>query len=228
LKGGAPQQLSLQFRVITAEPIVPGRPDKGIRATSWEALEVALVLVGADPGAFVTARARKGSSPMKSHAPAVESALDEARALGRHHAEIGDAADRADAHRSRLNTALHGLRTAVSAGDSDGATEHHGRAKAALAGLRREMRAIGDRHSDGSESLASIARSLRAVEGAMPGAADTDGDDKDVQTSAGTEESGGSKTGRSASYRRRQRELAALRPDGDFERRQRDLAALTK
>src|SRR5579872_5655647 len=84
LKGGAPQQLSLQFRVITAEPIVPGRPDKGIRATSWEALEVALVLVGADPGAFVTARARKGSSPMKSHAPAVESALDEARALGRH------------------------------------------------------------------------------------------------------------------------------------------------
>jgi len=172
---------------------------------------------------------------MKSATPSVESALDEARAFGRHHAEIGDAADRADAHRSRLNTALRGLHAAVSAGDSDGTTEHHSRAKAALAGLRREMRALADRAADGNESIAAISRHLRAVEGSQSAAADTDGDTKDIQTSAGTEESGGSKTGRSADYERRQRQLRQLEVRGfklagnsDYEQRQRQLQAFKR
>lgn len=57
LKSGVPQQVSLQFMVDEAEPIDPRRPDRGIRATKWTALEISLVLVGADPGAKVTARA---------------------------------------------------------------------------------------------------------------------------------------------------------------------------
>lgn len=62
VKAGLPMNLSLRFAVTSAEPIVPGRPERGIRATGWEALEVSLVLVGADPAAFVTARAARFSA----------------------------------------------------------------------------------------------------------------------------------------------------------------------
>jgi hypothetical protein len=56
LKGGVPFALSLQFQVIEKTPIVPGHPERGIRATKWEALEVALCLVGVDKDAKVTSR----------------------------------------------------------------------------------------------------------------------------------------------------------------------------
>lgn len=206
LKAGAPQNLSIHFEILAAEPIVPGRPERGIRATRWRASEVALVLVGADPGAYVTAR--KGASSMKSAAPSVESALDDVRAFGRCHSSIGDAHERADEHRSRLNTALRGLHSAIASGDKDGAAEHYARAKRAHAELRREYKTIADGHGDATDALASIARGLRAVEGSF------DTDSQLVQTSGGTGDSTGSEGGRSAEWHRRQREIRILELEG--------------
>jgi hypothetical protein len=66
LKGGVPFALSLQFQVIEKTPIVPGHPERGMRATKWEALETALCLVGMDSNAKVTSRSMRSRSSTRA------------------------------------------------------------------------------------------------------------------------------------------------------------------
>jgi hypothetical protein len=212
VKNGVPVNLSLQFRIKTSEPITPGRPDRGIRALTWEALEVALVLVGADPGAVITARSarRRGNNAMSkaaamtsagSHA---EAALDEHAALGRHHGDIADATQRLDEHRSRAGTALRAFKAACEAGDTDGAADAHQRCMRCLKGMNRELRAIGQSHSDASEAYGALVRSMRAAGGSLGISAET-GADLAAQASDGAVD--GSTGARSLSRERRLREL---------------------
>ncbi|HEX3948214.1 MAG TPA: hypothetical protein VHW95_00020 [Steroidobacteraceae bacterium] len=163
VKGGVPMDLSMQFIVLESEPIRPGRPDLGTRATKWQALEVALVLVGADPGARITARKSRKSGVSMSAIYHCQTALDEHAAFARHHAEIADATQRLDEHRSRLGTALRGLHAAVQAGDSDTAADCHARCMRCMGGMNREIRAIGDRHQDATDAYNAVQRALRSA-----------------------------------------------------------------
>jgi hypothetical protein len=164
VKAGVPMELSLQFQVRKSEPIDPKRPGLGFRATAWEALEVALVLVGADPGARITARkSGKSGAPMQTAINHCQTALDEHAAFGRNHKEIADATERLDEHRSRLGTALRGLHAAVQAGDQEAAADCHTRCRRAITGIGREMKAIGDRHQDANDAFNAVNRALRSA-----------------------------------------------------------------
>jgi hypothetical protein len=214
VKGGVPLDLSLQFIVLESEPIRLGRPDLGTRATKWQALEVALVLVGADPGARITARKSRKSGVSMTAANHSQTALDEHAAFARHHAEIADATQRLDEHRSRLGTALRGLQAAVHAGDNDAAADCHARCMRCMSGMHREMKAIGDRHQDAGDAFNAVQRALRS-------AADAGGWDVGTEPEPTT----GSTHGRShsADWQRRRRErsnfdLAALKAETPNER----------
>jgi hypothetical protein len=163
VKGGVPMDLSLQFIVTEDEPIIPGKPDRGMRATKWQALEVALVLVGADPGAKITARKSGRRGVPMSAANHCQTALDEHAAFARHHKEIADATERLDEHRSRLGTALRGLHAAVQAGDQQQAADCHARCMRCMRGIHHEMKAIGDRHQDAQDAYNAVNRALRAA-----------------------------------------------------------------
>jgi hypothetical protein len=202
VKAGVPMDISLQFVVSKGEPIDPRNSDAGVRAIEWEALEIALVLVGADPGARITARKsrRSGVPPMQTAISHCETALEEHRAFGRHHQEIADAAQRLDEQRSRLGTALRGLHTALEAGDQEQAAEHHARCMRCLGGVHREMRAIGDRHDDATDAVNAVHRALRSAGDVL------DLGDEGEPIAGSTDD----QHGRSADFRRRQCELLRL------------------
>ena len=202
VKAGVPMDVSLQFLVRKSEPIDPRKPGLGIRAIAWEALEIALVLVGADPGAKITARKsrKSGVSPMQAALTHTAQAIDEHQAFGRNHKEIADATERLDEHRSRLGTALRGLHAAVQAGDADQAADCHARCMRCMGGIQREMKAIGDRHQDAQDAYNAVNRALRSA-----------GDVLDLGTQG--EPTGGTTDdhhGRSADATRRRRELEEL------------------
>jgi hypothetical protein len=229
-KAGLIKGVSLSFRIIKDEPINPGRPDLGMRATQWEALEIALCLVGVDPGAKITERARRrraasepGVTAMQANLPHLDQALDEHRAFGRHQSAIADATQRLDEHRSRFGTSLRGLHAAIAAGDPEAAAEHHGRCMRCMRGMQREMKAIGDSHQDGGDALLAIGRCMRSAGNILgldaSGAPIGDDDADDYNTNAGYPVDDGDaddqQLGRSTDYRRRQldkRRLAAADP----------------
>jgi hypothetical protein len=161
LKAGAPYQVSLTFNILESRPI-PG----GVRATKWEGLELSLCAVGVDPSAIITGRARRGRSGVKAMQAAVsqcERALDEHKAFSRHHAELADATQRLDEHRSRFGTALRALHAAIQAGDAESAADCHGRCMRALAGLSREHKAIGNAHEFAGDTHDAMQRCMRAI-----------------------------------------------------------------
>lgn len=219
VKAGVPMDLSLQFAVRKTEPIDPKRPQLGVRAIEWEALEVALVLVGADAGAKITARkSRRSGKPMQTAISHCEQAMEEHRAFGRHHQEIADATQRLDEHRRPLGTALRGLHAAIQAGDHEQAAEHHARCMRCFGGIHREMKAIGDRHEDALTAYNAVSRSLRAA-----------GDVLDLGTegepTAGSTEDHHGRSG-NADYRRRQVDMLRLAAPPEIDERQAELEQL--
>lgn len=208
LKDGGIKGVSLSFDVRESVPLPGGR---GLRATKWDALEIALCLVGVDPGAQITQRSQamlRTSDAMTAQLAHLEQAIEARRAVGRHHAEMADTVGRLQDHDSNAGTALRAARRAAAAGDTQTAIECVGRCNRSLDGMKHESRLLGDRHNDAVEAHTNLAR---AVE---------DADDALVQSSGGTADDQG---GRSADFRRRQRRLAEL---SDFERRQRQLEVL--
>jgi len=154
-------------------------------------------------------------------------AMKHHKALGEHHDAVGTHMDAiteqqskmAEAH-GELGEALHAVKN-----EPEKATEHVARAlkhhkamSGQLEDASNEVADMKDRHQDVGDSHEAMGRCVRSaqrcvrgvVEGATPSAEDDDGDSKDVQTSAGDQESGGSKGGRSLDLKRRQRDLEAL------------------
>ncbi len=57
VKSGVVRGVSIGFDILEGEPIEPGKPWKGIRASAWELFETSFVSIPADTGATVTQRA---------------------------------------------------------------------------------------------------------------------------------------------------------------------------
>lgn len=156
-------------------------------------------------------RGKKNRSALLEHHNAVTGHADEIRSAH---------ADAVDAH-AKLGEAL-----AAAKGEPEKAVEHVARAlkshkavSSAHEDIAEAHSNLMDRHQDAGDASEAVARCLNGaqrcvrsvVEGATPGA--EDGDVHKVQSSKGTEDAEGSKTGRnSPEYQRRQAELKTLTP----------------
>lgn len=154
-------------------------------------------------------------------------ALKHQKALGEHQAAIGGNMDAITEQQSKaseahgeLGEALHDAKK-----EPEKATEHVARAlkahKAlggAIGDMSDQTSSMKDTHADAGDANEAVGRHLKAaqrcvrsvVEGASTAAEDKDGDTTDVQTSAGTGESEGSKNDRSFDLKARKRDLEAL------------------
>lgn len=143
-------------------------------------------------------------------------------AVTRHADEIGEANSKAVKAHGDLGEALQDAKS-----DPENADKHVTRAIKAhkvVAAQHEEVGAaqtnLADRNADVGDSRHAAARCVQAaqrcvrgvVEGSNPTDDAEDGDEKDIQTSAGTEEAGGSKNGRSRESRTR--DLADLEAVG--------------
>jgi HK97 family phage prohead protease len=152
-------------------------------------------------------------------------AMKHHKTIGEHQTAVGGHVDAITAQQSKMAEAHGELGEALHAvkNEPEKATEHVARAlkqhKAIGGQLEDQAEDVADmkdRHQDLGDSHEAMGRCMRSaircvrgvVEGATPGA--EDGDSKDVQTSAGTGETEGSKNDRSASLVRRKRDLDAL------------------
>ncbi|HWS69489.1 MAG TPA: hypothetical protein VN325_42530 [Steroidobacteraceae bacterium] len=108
----------MSFSIDAWEPLVPGR-NAGRRATKWTALELSLCAVPVDPKAIVTERARRALGGLQGAMHAVDSAIDEHRAMARHHGGMTDALERLDEHRRQGGTHLRALRSMLEAEDQN-------------------------------------------------------------------------------------------------------------
>jgi HK97 family phage prohead protease len=159
----------------------------------------------------------------KSHAQA----LKNHKALGEHHAELGGNMDAITEQQSKASEAHGELGEALQDAkkEPEKATEHVTRAlkahKAlggAIGDMSDQASSMKDTHADAGDAHEAVGRHLKAaqrcmrsvVEGATTGAENKDGDSTDVQTSAGTEESDGSKNARSLDLTNRKRDLESL------------------
>ena len=154
-------------------------------------------------------------------------ALKHHKALGDHQEAVAGNMDaitsqqeKATKAHGELGEALQGVKN-----EPEKATEHVARAvKAhkALGGALGDMSdasaSMKDSHADATDAHAAVGRYVKSaqrcvrgvVEGSTTAAEDDDGDSKNVQTSSGTGESGGSSNDRSLDYRRRQADLQTL------------------
>ena len=197
IQDGVSGAFSIGFTVDASEPMPGGR-----RATRWTLHEISLVSLPVDPKCILIDKAPRGTRSMKKsqHAVAnIDTALEEHRAASRHQADLSEAMDRLDTHRRGAGTALRALHQALEAADPTQTGESHTRAKRSLEGMSRELRAIGDRHNDLTDSHLAMCRALREVTPAVT----------EIQTSAGVEDI--DQKGRSADYRSRQRDLDAVK-----------------
>jgi len=214
IKTGFINGVSVGFDPLDGQPLDPRNPHRGMRITDWDLIEFSFCCVPVDENALVTSRARpgaavptrsrrRGAKPMQAATNHCQTALDEHAAFARHHAEIADATQRLDEHRSRLGTALRGLQAAVQTGDNDAAADCHARCMRCMGGINREMKTIGDRHQDATDAYNAVQRSLRS-------AGDVAGWDVGTQpepTAGSTED----KHGRhSADWHRRQRDMRMI------------------
>jgi HK97 family phage prohead protease len=154
-----------------------------------------------------------------------ERALKHLRALGDHHQAIAGNMDaittsqeKAQEQQAKVGEALQAAKNepekaadhvarAVKANKAAGA--HLADAADAHATMADGVADAGDSHAACTRSVKSAQRCVRAVvEGSTPGA--EDGDSKEVQTSAGDEDSAGAANGRSVDFRTRRAELAKL------------------
>jgi HK97 family phage prohead protease len=213
VKSGFINGVSVGFDPLDGQPLNPQKPRAGMRVTDWELLECSFCCVPVDADAVVTARAEKGTdrtrrslSGMQSAALACDRALDEHRSAGRHHSEMADAIGRLDGHRAQAGTNLRAYKQALDKGDSETAIECQTRCQRSIEGMSRELRAIGDRHSEAMDSHEAMQRALRE-------AANLHGRGGPSQTSNGLGD-GESRARRSkwgdADYRRRQVEVLEL------------------
>lgn len=155
-------------------------------------------------------------------------AMKHSKTLGEHHDAVGghmdaitaaqekaqqaqaDTGEALDAAKKEPNKADEHLKRAAKANKALGG--HLDDATAASSDFKDRHADVGDAHAAIGRSIKSAQRCVRAVvEGSTPGA--EDGDTKEVQTSAGTGESEGSKGDRSYDYRRRQSDLLGLAAD---------------
>ncbi len=152
-------------------------------------------------------------------------ALKHHKALGDSQKEAGSQIEAAQASNAKATKAHGDLGDALASAknEPDKAPDHIARAVKAHKALGSSMSDMADMHAgmadtnqDGTDSHAAMGRSIKAaqrsvqavVDGSTPGS--EDGDSKDVQTSADTEDSTGSEGERSVDYRRRQSDLLAL------------------
>jgi tetratricopeptide (TPR) repeat protein len=196
--------------------------------------ERAYVLAGKTPRARAWRRAiimtRAGKSISASNAERLEDGQDHLeramkhhRSMAEHHEAVAGHLDEAQRAHERALKAHGELGEALDAvkNEPEKATEHVARALKLHRALASHHEDIGDaysnmddRHQDAGDSHAAMGRSVRAcmrcmravVEGATLGGEDSDS--KDVQTSAGTGESGGSENSRS--LRNRKEDLQRL------------------
>jgi hypothetical protein len=202
VKDGILRGVSLGFVIDEWEPIQPGNPKAGRRATRWTALEVSLCPIPVDSSGMITERARRAtrSTQMNQAIPQVDAALEEHRALGRHSTEITEASERLDQHRSRAGTALRDLKSALQSGDQDKVAECHQRCMRSMNRMRSELKAIGDRQSDALDAHSAMVRSLGAVD--------------DMQELAPQVVADGGNESANTSRGRRQRDLAVFEAVG--------------
>ena len=212
VKSGFINGVSVGFDPLDGAPLDAKNPRGGQRITDWELIECSFCCVPIDSNALVTARGRsplpsphdrpgrRGTTPMKSAASHLEQGLEEHRAFARHYAEIADATQRLDEHRSRLGTAMRSLQAAIQEGNTEQAAEHHARCMRCVGGINREMKAIGDRHQDAMDACNGLNRCLKSA-----------GDVLDLGTQG--EPSAGSTAdqhGRSLSAAARRRQMEAI------------------
>jgi HK97 family phage prohead protease len=161
-------------------------------------------------------RAMKHHAAIADHHGAVGDGIKTCRALhedlGKAHKEMGDALDAAS---DDDGDGEDGVKRCMRAHKSIGkALDKMGDAHADMDDKHQDA---GDSHNGCGRAIKSASRCMRAVvEGTAPGSEEDDGkddDSQDVQTSAGTGESGGSSNDRSmdADFRRRQSDLLRLR-----------------
>lgn len=187
------------------------------RARSWR-LGIAMARAGKTLSA---SNEKKLEDAQENHTRA----LKHHKALGEHQEAVAgnmnaitDQQEKATKAHGELGEALQTVKN-----EPEKATEHVARAiKAhkALGGAIGDMSdtsaTMKDSHADATDAHAAIGRYVKSaqrcvrgvVEGSTPGA--EDGDSKDVQTSAGTGESDGSKGDRSLDFRKRQADLLNL------------------
>jgi HK97 family phage prohead protease len=157
----------------------------------------------------------------------LDRAMKHHKTLGEHQEAVGGHLDAITAQQSKASEAHGELGEALHAvkNEPEKATEHVARAFKAHKAVGSQLDDMGeaatdmkDRHQDLGDSHEALGRCVRSaqrcvrgvVEGASPAAEGEDGDSKNVQTSAGTEDSGGSKNDRSLDRKRRKRDLEAL------------------
>ena len=178
------------------------------------------------------AMARAGKALSTSNEKKLEQAQDHHtramkhhKTLGEHQAAVGVHMDAITEQQSKASEAHGELGETLAAvkNEPEKATEHvaralkhHKAAGAQLEDIGEETTNMKDRHADLGDSHEAMGRCVRSaarcvrgvVEGATPGGEDSDS--KDVQTSAGDEDSAGSKNDRSLDLQRRKRDLDAL------------------
>lgn len=154
-------------------------------------------------------------------------ALKNHKELGQHHAAIGGNMDAITEQQSKASEAHGELGEALNDAkkEPEKSTEHVARAlkahKAlggAIGDMSDQASEMKDTHADAGDAHEAVGRHLKAaqrcmrsvVEGATTAAADKDGDSTDVQTSAGTGESEGTKNARSLALDARKRDLESL------------------
>ena len=154
-------------------------------------------------------------------------ALKHHKELGEHHEAIGGNMDAITEQQSKASEAHGELGEALQDAkkEPEKSTEHVARAlkahKAlggAIGDMSDQTASMKDTHADAGDASEAVGRHLKAaqrcvrsvVEGASTSAENEDGDSKDVQTSAGTAESGGSKNDRSVNLTNRKRDLESL------------------
>lgn len=179
------------------------------------------IAIGRAGKAVSASNEKKLSQALDHHARAMK----HHKSLGEHNAAVGGHLDAITEQQSKsseahgeLGEALHAIKN-----EPEKATEHVARAlkqhkaigaqlddmAASAADAKDRQQDAGDSHDALGRCLKSATRCVRGVvDGATPDS--EDGDSKEVQTSAGTGESGGSKDERSLDLKRRSMDLEAL------------------
>jgi hypothetical protein len=156
LKGGVPFALSLQFQVIEKTPIVPGHPERGMRATKWEALETALCLVGMDSNAKVTSRSmsvRSRSSTRAEREARVREIVDNGKERRRAEAvRILERVIRDDKHPGFAGAPYAGLTKEDDVSKSENMREARGHLARAL----RRHKELSGHHDELAESVDKV------------------------------------------------------------------------
>lgn len=154
-------------------------------------------------------------------------ALKHHKIVGEHHAAMAGNTDAITEQQSKASEAHGELGEALKDAkkEPEKATEHVARAMkahkalgGAIGDMSEQASSMKDTHADAADAHEAVGRHLKAAqrcmrsvtEGATTAAADKDGDSQDVQTSAGTEESEGSKNARSFDLDSRKRDLESL------------------